>query len=170
MTSGINSYLTFKIGEEVFGINVAKVLEIKEDQKAKKIPQALPFVTGVIDNNNEVIPLIDTGKKFDMEVVKIQENTCIIILQLSNSSVGRNYRVAILVDEVSDVFEYEQSEMKTISDDYRPDYIYATIIEDDKMIYILNADLIFNTKEIIAMLDAIKNIKKQNEPRNRKNK
>jgi purine-binding chemotaxis protein CheW len=159
MSVTINSYLTFKVGEETFGVNVAKVMEIREYQKPKSLPQSLPFVTGVVDYNEEVIPLIDTGIKFGMNAVEISAATCIIVLQLVNEVLGKTYRVAILVDAVSDVLESDEASMKPITDDYRPEYIYSTYRQDDQFIYILNADMVFNQKEVIAIINSIKQLK-----------
>ncbi|TCO10937.1 chemotaxis protein CheW [Natronoflexus pectinivorans] len=160
MSLTINSYLTFQISGELFGINVAKVLEIREYMEPKAIPQSLEFVKGVIEYQQEVIPVIDTGHKFGMAPVEIQAATCMIILQLVSDVLGKTYRVVVLVDAVSDVIECEESEMKTISDDYKPAYIKATLTHEDKFIYVLNADMVFNQKEIIAMTDILKGVKK----------
>lgn len=162
MASIINSYLTFKIGEEIFGVNVAKVMEIREYLRPKPLPQTLPFVSGVIEYLDEIIPLINTGIKFGMAPVTIQPETCIVILQLISDSLGKTYRVGILVDNVADVLECEDSSMKGISDDYKPQYIHSTYTTDDKLVFILNADVVFNQKEIIGMLDMTNKFKKQN--------
>ncbi len=159
MSVTVNSYLTFKVGQETFGVNVSKVMEIREYQKPQSLPQSLPFVAGVIAYNEEVIPLIDTGLKFGMDALTINAATCIVVLQLVNDVLGKTYRVAILVDTVSDVLESDDTSMKPITDDYRPEYIFSTYKQDDQFIYILNADMVFNQKEIIALLDSIKQLK-----------
>jgi purine-binding chemotaxis protein CheW len=159
MASINNSYLTFKLGQEVFGVNVAKVMEIREYQQPRTLPQPLPFVSGVIEYEDEVIPLIDTGIKFGMAPVEVLAGTCIIVLQLVSSTLGKTYRVAILVDAVSDVVECEDGDLKTISDDYKPGYIDATYNNEENFIYILNADMVFSQKDIISMLDTLRNIK-----------
>jgi len=159
MSGTINSYLTFKVGKETFGVNVAKVMEIREYQQPKSLPQTLPFVSGVISYNEEIIPLIDTGVKFGMEPITINDATCFVVLQLVNDILGKTYRIAIMVDAVSDVLETDDALMKPISNDYRPEYILSSYSEDDKFIYILNADMVFNQKEIISILDSIKSLK-----------
>jgi purine-binding chemotaxis protein CheW len=158
MSVTINSYLTFKVGEETFGVNVSKVMEIREYQAPQALPQALPFVAGVIAYNEEAIPVIDTGIKFGMNPIVINTTTCMVVLQLVNDILGKSYRVAILVDAVSDVLESDDASMKPITDDYRPEYIFSTYRLEDKFIYLLNADRVFNQKEIIAILDSIKQL------------
>ncbi len=161
MASILNSYLTFLIGEEVFGVNVTKVMEITEYQTPKPLPQTLPFVSGVIQFRDEIIPLIDTGIKFGMSPVAILPGTCIIILQLISDTLGKTYRVGVLVDAVSDVLECDNIDMKSIEDDYKPNYILTTYPVEDKLIFILNADVVFSQKEIIKMIEMINKQKKE---------
>jgi purine-binding chemotaxis protein CheW len=161
MASITNSYLTLKIGEEVFGVNVAKVMEIREYQPPKPLPQTFPFVLGVVEYRDEIIPLIDTAIKFGMAPITIEPSSCIVILQLISDSLGKTYRMAVLVDSVADVLECDDAQMKGINDDYKPNYIISTYSADDKLVFILNADLVFNQKEIIGMLDMINKLKKE---------
>lgn len=161
MASVLNSYLTLKIGEQVFGVNVAKVMEIREYQAPKPLPQPLPFVPGVIEYRDEIIPLIDTGIKFGMSPITIQSGTCIVILQLISDTLGKTYRVGILVDTVADVLECDDTNMKNINNDYKPHYIYSTCQTDNHLVFILNADVVFSQKEIIGMLDMVNKLKKQ---------
>ena len=161
MASIANSYLTLKVGEEMFGMNVGKVMEIREYQPPKSLPQTFPFVLGVIEYRDEIIPIIDTGLKFGLAPISIQASSCIIILQLISDSLGKTYRIAILVDSVSDVLECEESQLKSINDDYKPNYISSIYSDEDKLVFILNADLVFNQKEIISMLEMINKIKKE---------
>lgn len=161
MASDKNSYLTFRVGDETFGVNVLKVMEIREYSKPKNLPQTLPFVKGVVEYQDEIIPLVDTGVKFGMTPIKIDESTIVVVLQLINHMLSKTFRLAILVDEVSDVLECDDSEMKIISEDYSPGYIYATYSEGEKFIYILDSDVVFNEKEIIAILDSVKKLGKE---------
>ena len=55
----IQSYLTFKLGDEIFAANVSKVLNILEMTKITKVPKAPPFMKGVINLRGSVLPLID---------------------------------------------------------------------------------------------------------------
>lgn len=161
MASLLNSYLTFKIGEEVFGVNVAKVMEIREYQPPKPLPQTMPFVSGVIEYRDEIIPLIDTGIKFGMSPITINPGTVIVILQLISDTLGKTYRVGILVDAVSDVLECDDATMKSIADDYKPHYILSTCQSEEQLVFILNADVVFSQKEIIGMLDMLNKLKKE---------
>ena len=159
MDKALNSYLIFRIGEENFGINVSKVMEIKEYQSPKPIPHTFPFVAGVIEYQEEIIPLIDAGVKFGMGSVKITGTTCFIVLELTNDVNGKSYKLGISIDSVSDVLEINNSEMKNVSvEDYKPQYISSFYTYKDELIYILDADMIFNKKEVVVLMSVIDDV------------
>jgi len=158
MASEKNSYLTFRVGDETFGVNVVKVMEIREYSKPKALPQTLSFIKGVVAYQDEIIPLVDTGLKFGMAPIKLGESTIVVVLQLINHMLSKTFRLAILVDEVSDVLECDDSEMKIISEEYKPGYIYSTYSNGEQFIYILDFDVVFDEKEVISILDSIKKL------------
>ncbi len=160
MTATNNSYLTFAIGDKIFGINVSKVLEIREFEQPKSMPDARVYMLGVIEHDSEVIPLIDARVKFGMESKDVDESTVIVVLQLINHVITKSYRLALVVDSVSDVKEVENSKLKQISDDYKPNYIHASFNLDDTFVYLLDPDVIFDDKEVVSMLDTINEIEK----------
>ncbi len=156
-----NSYLTFNLGDELFGINVTKVLEIREYEKPKSMPESKLFLKGVIEHDSEVIPLIDARLKFGMNEAEVSESSVIVVLQLINHIISKSYRLAILVDAVSDVREVDNSNLKLISDDYKPRYIHASFNIGDKFVYLLDPDVIFDDKEVVAMMKIIEKIEKK---------
>ena len=156
MNNLLKSYLIFKIGEENFGINVSKVMEIREYVAPKPIPHSFPFVAGVTEYQEEIIPLIDAGLKFGMPPVKITSTTCIVVLELSDEKNVDGYKLGISIDSVSDVLEIEESKMKNVTvEDYKPSFISSFYIYGDRMIYILDADMIFNNKEVVALMNTV---------------
>jgi len=57
-------YLTFKLDEEVFALDVAKVREILEESSITKVPQTPDFMRGVINLRGSVVPVIDMRRAF----------------------------------------------------------------------------------------------------------
>jgi purine-binding chemotaxis protein CheW len=161
MDQSTNSYLTFKVNDNTFGIHVEKVVEIKEYTPPKSIPETLPYVTGVIEYRDEIVPLIDTAAKFNLGKINISSQTCTVILEIINEQKNANTKVGIIVDTVSDVMEITPELIKPIEDDYKPKYISATYKQDDILVMILDANSIFSDKDIIKMDKLIENIKKK---------
>ena len=150
MDQEINSYLTFSVGNNTFGIHVEKVEEIKEYISPKSMPDSLPFVKGVIDHRDEVIPVIDAAQKFNLGKIEITPQSCIVVLEIEKKN-GELFKIGVLVDNVSDVFESDPEKVKMIEDDYKPRYISATYRTEKLLVMILNANKVFSDTDIIAM-------------------
>jgi purine-binding chemotaxis protein CheW len=77
-----NSYLTFKLGEEEFGVHVSQVLNILEMTRITGVPKTPDYMKGVINLRGMVLPVIDTRIKFGMPETEYTSNTCIIVMDL----------------------------------------------------------------------------------------
>ncbi len=154
-----NSYLSFKIGTETFAVHVSKVNEIREYETPRKVPESVSFMKGVIDHRDDVVPVIDTAKKFGLGSVDITLQTCIIVIDVTREDTQTNFRVGILTDAVTDVFEAEEDQFKVINNDYSPGYIKATYTVNDNFCLILDSDKVFSVNDIISMGNLISEIK-----------
>ena len=158
MDQSTNSYLTFKVNDNTFGIHVEKVVEIKEYTEPESIPETLPYVTGVLEYRDEVIPLIDTAVKFNLGKINVTPQTCIVVIEVINEQKNSTSKVGIIVDTVSDVFEPELEQLKPIENDYKPKYISSTYKLNDILVMILDSNKIFSEKDIIELDKIIEGI------------
>ncbi|WP_430932367.1 chemotaxis protein CheW [Saccharicrinis sp. 156] len=156
-----NSYLSFKVGSETFAIHVGRVNEIREYEAPRNMPESISFMAGVIDHRDEVIPVIDTGVKFGMNPIEVTPLTCIIIIDVKRKDDISSFRMGILADAVTDVFEAVEEDFKNIHNDYSPNYIQATININEHFYLILNSDEVFSVNEIISLCKEVEEIKKQ---------
>ena len=90
-------YLTFRVGEGGYGIEISYVVEIISVQEITLVPHTHAYVKGIINLRGTVIPVIDMAMRFGQGEVEYTEKTCIIVLSMDEMSVG------ILVDAVQDV-------------------------------------------------------------------
>lgn len=81
-------FVAFRVGEELYGLDIASVLEIDRIQPVTKVPQALSFVEGVIRLRGAIIPVIDLARRFGMPPIVPEKNTRVIIANLRGQSVG----------------------------------------------------------------------------------
>ena len=113
MSSGrevkINSYLTFKLGEEEFAAHVGKVLNILEMTKITEVPKSPDYMKGVINLRGSVLPVIDTRIKFGMTPTEYTPNTCIVVMDIDMD--GDSIHVGALVDSVQAVLEIEDTQI-----------------------------------------------------------
>jgi len=94
-----NKFLTFYLGNEAYGIEIQKVIEIVEIQKITRVPETLPFIKGVMNLRGNVIPVMDLRLRFNMAETAYTDRTCVIIVSELETTVG------LIIDSVSEVME-----------------------------------------------------------------
>jgi purine-binding chemotaxis protein CheW len=94
-----DKYLLFKLGKEEYGVSIYQVQSIEELQKIIAVPDMPAFVRGVINLRGKVIPVIDLRLRFEMDEKEYDDRTCIIIVNVQDSTIG------LVVDTVSEVHD-----------------------------------------------------------------
>ena len=97
--SGAREYLTFRLGQEEYGIDILKVQEIRGYEQPTRIANAPEFIKGVVNLRGTIVPIVDMRLKFNCSKIEYNSFTVVIILNLHKRVVG------IVVDSVSDVME-----------------------------------------------------------------
>lgn len=145
-------YLTFKLGEEVFGVDVAQVREILDYIKATKIPQTPEYMLGVINIRGNVVPVVDMRLKFEMEKTGISIDTCIVVLEIILEN--EKTLLGALVDSVQEVIEMDQNQIEPaprIGIGIRNEFIRGMGKREEKFIILLEIDKIFSAEELEAV-------------------
>ncbi|WP_198971847.1 chemotaxis protein CheW [Xylophilus sp. ASV27] len=97
--TGAREYLTFRLDQEEYGIDILKVQEIRGYEPPTRIANAPEFIKGVVNLRGTIVPIVDMRLKFNCANADYNSFTVVIILNLRNRVVG------IVVDSVSDVLE-----------------------------------------------------------------
>lgn len=154
----IISYLSFKLKEEHFAINVSKVLNILEMQAITKVPKSPEFVLGVINLRGDVLPVIDTNNKLGLEKTIMTNNTCILVIEskINNSQV----KFGILVDTVQEVLEIKDKDIlpsPSIGDKYETELIIGVVEKQEKFIMILDINKLLDFNDVLNINKLNKN-------------
>jgi purine-binding chemotaxis protein CheW len=96
-TGEILQLVSFKIGNEEFGVNILNVQEINKMTQITKVPNAPEFVEGVINLRGRVIPVINLRTRLKLEKKEPDKDTRIIVVDIEKNTVG------FIVDGVSEV-------------------------------------------------------------------
>lgn len=96
-------YLTFRLGEESYGIPVLKIREIIRMQKITPVPHMPPHLKGVINLRGKVIPVLDMRTKFGVGSEDIDERTCTVVVQLAARRDADIAYMGLIVDAVEEV-------------------------------------------------------------------
>jgi purine-binding chemotaxis protein CheW len=145
-------YLTFKLDEEVFALDVAKVREILEESSITKVPQTPDFMRGVINLRGSVVPVIDLRLKFGMSRTEKTVNTCIIVVevQLEEEAIV----LGALADSVQEVIEMESGQIKAaphIGTHLKTEFLKGMGKYNENFVMILDIDKVFSGVELAAV-------------------
>ena len=148
-------YLTFKLDEEVFALDVAKVREILEYTSVTKVPQTPEFMRGVINLRGSVVPVIDLRLKFGMTETEQTINTCIIVAEVGVDD--ETILLGALADSVQEVSEMEPDQIEAaphIGTRLSADFIKGMGKQDNQFVMILDIDKVFTKYELEAVQDS----------------
>lgn len=133
------SFLSFRIMEETFAIDVLKVIEILELSKVTRVPQSPEFMLGVINLRGNVLPVIDARIKFGMPKKEATVDSCIIVITIETA--GDALTLGILVDAVNEVMEISANAIQkapTIGSQYSAEFIEGLVKVNEEFIMILD--------------------------------
>ena len=142
-------YLTFKLSDEVFAVEVGKVREILEYISINKVPKTPEFMRGVINVRGSVVPVIDLRLKFGMDRTEQSVNTCIIVLEMGFE--GEATILGALSDSVQEVIEIEPDQIEPpprIGTRLKTEFIKGIGKREGHFVMILDIDKVFSSDEL----------------------
>jgi len=138
-------YLTFRLGEEEYGIDILKVQEIRGYEQPTRIANAPHFVKGVVNLRGVIVPIVDLRLKFGLGSAEYNDFTVVIILNLGTRVVGA------VVDSVSDVMELSPEQIREapeIDSGVDASYITGLGTLNDRMLILLAIDQLMGASEM----------------------
>jgi purine-binding chemotaxis protein CheW len=145
----ITQYLTFKLGDEVFALDIGKVREVLDLISITKVPRTPEFMLGVINLRGSVVPVVDMRLKFGMTKTENTVNTCIIIVEVTVDN--ETTVLGALADSVQEVLDLEPGHIEPapkIGTRLNTEFIKGMGKRDNRFIIILDIDKIFSTDEL----------------------
>lgn len=147
-------YMTFKLDNEEYALEILKVREIIGLMEITRVPKMDDFIRGVINLRGRVIPVVDLRLKFNMERVDATDQTVIIVVQYSTPS--REVTMGILVDEVVEVID-------VLADGIEPapnfgdsmietDFILGVGKAEERVIFLLDIGRVLSAGEMEALV------------------
>lgn len=144
-------YLTFKLGDEEFAINVFKAREVLDLSRITRMPTAPEYLRGVVNVRGNAIPVVDLRRKFGLPLTPDTLHTRIIVMDLQLD--GQTIVVGGLADAVHEVLELEPSEINdppSLGMRWRTDLILGLGRREDRFLIILDIERVFTADEISA--------------------
>ena len=143
-------YVTFKSGNEYFGLKIQYVNEIIVFQEITKIPESEDYIKGLINLRGKIIPVIDVRLRFKQEPFEYTDRTCIIVVNVKNVVVG------LIVEQIAEVVEIQEENIIPSpsvgkADKSQNKYVYAIGKVGDQVKLLLDPDRLLNDEEITAL-------------------
>lgn len=143
-----NKYLTFSVDKEIFGLDIKHVDDIIGIQDITQVPEQPDYIKGVINLRGKIIPTMDIRVRFKKEDREYDDRTCIVVLNMLNTSVG------VIVDrvvEVLDINEDQIAEPPRFTDEYQSHYISGIGKINNEIAMLLDCNKLLDYDQIEAL-------------------
>jgi purine-binding chemotaxis protein CheW len=137
--------ISFRIGAQEFCVNIMEVREIRGWTPATPLPQAPPFVRGVINLRGAVLPIVDLGARLGLGAADPTARHVIIVAQVQNQVVG------LLVDAVSDILTVTDEEIQPTPDvasEMVRTFVRGLLAIDGRMVSFISLDRVLPDREL----------------------
>ena len=148
-------YVTFSLGEELFGVEVTRTREIMSVTPVTKVPQTPSYLLGVINLRGQVVPVVDMRLKLGLPAGEETEDTCIIVVEVQVD--GEPIVVGALADAVREVLELRRDQIEPaprLGTRLNTAFITGMGKVDEQFLILLNIDRVFNADELAVVQDA----------------
>ena len=140
-----NKVVVFKIDNEEFAVSIIQVERILGYTEPTKIPESPDFIKGVITYQDEILPIMDLKKKFNLSNTELKDNPKIVVVKSEDKKVG------LIVDLVSEVMNVDDSmieEAPSIVKGISNEYISGMIKLNDRIIILIDTEKILTNDEM----------------------
>ena len=152
VTMTMTQYLTFKLQEEVFALDIAKVREVLDFTTVTKVPRTPEFMRGVINLRGVAVPVVDLRLKFGMAKTEQTVNTCIIITEVTVDN--ETTVLGLLADSVQEVMDLEPGQIEPapkIGMRLNSEFITGLGKQHERFIIILDINRVFSGDDLACV-------------------
>jgi len=143
-------WVTFRLADEIYGINVMQVQEVLRVSEIAPVPGAPHYVLGIINLRGNVVTVIDTRIRLGLETAEVTDSTRIVIIE------GARHVVGILVDCVAEVVDLPMSEVESapnVGSDESSKYIQGVASRDGELLILVDLNKLLTDEEWDELAD-----------------
>lgn len=145
-----SKYMTFKSGNEYFGLGIQYVNEIIQIPSITAIPRTENYIKGLINLRGKIIPVIDVRLRFKQEPFEYNDRTCIIVVMVKDVTVG------LIVEKIAEVIEIKEENIlpppkagKANGADHK--FVYGIARVGNSVKLLLDPDKLLNDDDFAAI-------------------
>ncbi|TLM68462.1 MAG: chemotaxis protein CheW [Deltaproteobacteria bacterium] len=145
-------YVTFSLGDELFGVEVTRAREILDLVPVTKVPQTPDYLLGVINLRGQVVPVIDLRIKMGLPQAEATRESCIIVMEVAVD--GEVLTVGGLADSVREVLELRDDLIEPaprLGTKLKTEFIAGMGKVDEQFLILLEIDRVFNSEELAVV-------------------
>lgn len=145
----VRTYLSFTICGDPYAVNVAKVLEVLQEEHITPVPNAPAYIRGIINFRGDVVPVFETRVRFNLPERNYNDGFNIIVLDVSEGS--DMFRLGAVVDKVKDVIAIHDEDIKpvpTMNKEFNTDFLQGIYKLNNDFIMLLNVERVFSGTEL----------------------
>jgi purine-binding chemotaxis protein CheW len=145
-------FVTLGIDHEVFAIPVEAVLEILDFRPVFRIPEAPPYMLGLIDLRGRSVPVLDLRGKLGLPSIAPTETTRILVIEVNMS--GKPMVLGLVADRVIEVVAFASKDIEPapeIGVRWRSDYISGVGHREGRFVVIFDLPRLFSTEDVAAV-------------------
>ncbi|TGN08183.1 chemotaxis protein CheW [Leptospira ilyithenensis] len=142
-------YLTFRLGEELFGLGILYIKEIIEFEPVTNVPMMPDYIPGVINLRGNVVPVLDLNIRFYKRKTEIGKRTCIVITEVSFGP--ESLDIGLLVDSVEEVLDIQSTSIEnapSFGSKIRLDFVQGLGKIESGFVVLLKIDQVLNLEEL----------------------
>lgn len=140
----ILQWVTFRLEEETYGINVMQVQEVLRYSEIAPVPGAPDYVLGIINLRGNVVTVIDTRTRFGLSTSEVTDNTRVVIIEADKQVVG------ILVDSVAEVVYLKKSDIDSapnVGTEESAKFIQGVSNREGELLILVDLNKLLNDEE-----------------------
>ena len=140
----ILQWVTFRLANETYGINVMEVQEVLRFSDIAPVPGAPTYVLGIINLRGSVVTVIDTCQRFGLPPIEITENTRVVIIETAHQVIG------ILVDAVAEVVYLKRSDIDStpnVGNDESAKFIQGVTHREGQLLILVDLNKLLGEEE-----------------------
>lgn len=146
-------YMTFKSGNEYFGLKIQYVNEIIQFQAITTIPETADYIKGLINLRGKIIPVIDISLRFKQQPFEYNDRTCIMVISVQSTVVG------LIIEKIAEVVEIQEENILPPPNIGRADkaqnkYVYGIGKVGDSVKLLLDPEKLINDEDMSVLEQA----------------
>lgn len=152
----VSQYMTFKLGDELFAINVSQVREVLEVPLITKIPNTPDYMSGVVNVRGQSVPVVDLRLRFGLSKIQLTVNTRIIVMELQVD--GEPVILGGMADSVHEVIGIEPSSINPppqIAQRWKTEFIQGLGRREDDFIILLDVNAVFSSDDLLVLQEKV---------------